>query len=81
MFTKVQGSGKLLLIGCGNCKLGEMLPKHPAWKAVDLYHFVLDNARQGKIPVFKFTGLTFDQHEYLREHITLGKIIVEKEVE
>jgi len=75
MFTDIRGAGKLVLIGCSKCSLGEMMPRHPTWRAVDLYHFILDNVSKGKIPEFHYPKLTGDDYEYLRENVTLGKIV------
>jgi len=76
MFTKVQGSGRLVLIGCTKCQQGERLPYHPTWRSIDLYHFCVDNAKKGTIPVFKFPEMTASDYDYIREHITLGKLQV-----
>ena len=68
--------GKLLvLVGCTHCQLGDLLPKHPTWKAVDLYHAVVDNWRNGKIPEFKYDRLPERIFDFLEDSITLGRIV------
>jgi len=68
--------GKLLvLIGCKQCGVGDLLPKHPTWKSVDLYHAVVDNWTEGKIPVFKYPRLPEKVYDFLQDNVTLGKIV------
>ena len=74
MFTQRQSSGRLILLGCEACQQGEMFPKHPSWRVIDFYHMCIDNKNKGSVPVFKFDKLTSEQFEFLREHVTLGKI-------
>lgn len=72
----VAEKGKLLvLVGCTHCQLGELLPKHPTWKAVDLYHCVVDNWRNGKVPEFKYNKLPEKVYDFLQDNVTLGRIV------
>lgn len=86
MFIKARGR-LLVLIGCSDCNIGDVMPRHPTWKSFDLYNFLCDNWRSliahehnqnvpVSVPEFHYAVLTDTAFEYLREHVTLGKITV-----
>ena len=84
MFSDIRGDGRLMLLGCQACQQGEMFPRHPTLRIVDLYHMCIDNKAKGIVPVFKYQKLTYEDYEFLRESVTLGKIectIIEGEEE
>lgn len=81
MFSKIQGSGRLILIGCAQCKLGERLPRQRYYRFIDYYHMLVDNKNDGKVPVFKYKELTEKDLCYIEDHITLGKVVCQEVIE
>lgn len=71
----------LVLVGCTNCQIGDILPRHPTFKTTDMYHAIADNWRTGKIPIFHYDIMRDSVYEFLREHITLGKIKVDEVID
>jgi len=74
MYAEIKGHGRLVLFKCGSCKLGEMLPRVPNVKIIDLYNAVCDNARTKKVPAFKVKRILKKDLAFMRKHISLGKI-------
>lgn len=80
MFIAEKGS-LLVLIGCKVCNLGDLLPRHPTLRSIDLYHAVVDNWREGKIPEWKYDRLPERIYDFLQDNVTLGKIVCREIIE
>ena len=74
MYLKKKES--VIFVYCTNCRIGEVLPLHSAFKSVDYYSFVVDKTLTGKEPVFRFKSMPEKTLRKLRSRITVGEIRV-----